>query len=284
VINKKSSESFTSDDLRLLSILASQSGQLIRNSELQEETIEKKKMDQELLVARKIQMDLLPQQRPEFKNLQIAAYLNPADQVGGDYYDYFPLDENRIGMVLADVSGHGPSAALVMTMVKGILHSITQKFESPASVLTEMNSILYRIAPKEIFVTMAILLFDREKMLLKYSNAGHNPILFYDEQTHTCQPVSLPGPALGISPRSNFNEKVIPLHTGDGFLIYTDGITESCNQQGEMFEEKRLIQIFEEVVTKPADIIIQHITGSLEEFTHQAHQADDVAMITTKVV
>ncbi len=173
VTNKKTHEPFNTDDLRLLSIIAAQSGQFIRNSQLQEEALQKKRMEQQLAVAREIQMSLLPKKVPETKSLGISSYFNPADEVGGDYYDYFLLGE-QIGIVVADVSGHGPSAALVMTMVKGILHSISQKFESTDRILSEVNSILSRIAPTEMFVTMMFLVFDLKKNLLRYSSAGHS--------------------------------------------------------------------------------------------------------------
>lgn len=284
VTNKKAFEPFNADDLRLLSIIAAQSGQLIRNSQLQQEALEKKRMEQELLVARKIQMSLLPKKVPETKSLGISAYFNPAAEVGGDYYDYFTLGEEQLGMVLADVSGHGTSAALVMTMVKGILHSITPKSESPDRVLSEMNFIVSRIAPKEMFVTMIFLVFDLKKRLLRYSNAGHNPLLFYDSQSKSTQMVELRGPALNLSKLSVFKEKEMALNRGDLFLIYTDGVTETFNAQGEMFEESRLVQAVEEVVAEPVEKIIAHIKSKLQAFTNHARQSDDVAMIAVKVL
>lgn len=148
MMNKKTHEPFNADDLRLLSIIAAQSGQLIRNSQLQEEALEKKRLEFELSLARRIQNNLLPRAAPITPYLDIASYFNPAEEVGGDYYDYFSLGDQQIGVVIADVSGHGPAAAMMMTMVKGILHSIVQQFSSPAQSLSEINSIIARIAPK----------------------------------------------------------------------------------------------------------------------------------------
>ncbi len=284
VTNKKTHEPFNTDDLRLLSIIAAQSGQFIRNSQLQEEALQKKRMDQQLAVARDIQMSLLPKKVPETESLEISSYFNPADEVGGDYYDYFLLGEEQIGIVVADVSGHGPSAALVMTMVKGILHSITQKFESTDRILSEVNSILSRIAPTEMFVTMMFLVFDFKKNLLRYSSAGHNPLLFYESKAKSCRAVELRGPALGISSLSSYNEKEIPLDSGDLFFIYTDGVTEAFSEQMEMFEEKRLLQAVEEVALQHAGDTIEHVKNKLHEFTNKAPQSDDVAMIAVKVI
>ena len=284
VTNKKTFEPFNFDDQRLLSIIAAQSGQLIRNSQLQQEALEKKRMEQQLAMAHAIQMGLLPKRVPEIKTLEISNYFSPSDEVSGDYYDYFDLGENKIGMVLADVSGHGAPAALLMTMVKGILQAISQHFESSDGVLSEMNSILGQIIPRDMFVTMMFLVFDMKDRLLSYSNAGHNPLVFYDSQSKSARMVELRGPALGLSKSPVFNEKEISLNHGDLVLMYTDGVTEACNQQQEMFEETRLIQAVEDVAMRQAGEIIEHVKNKLQEFTDEAPQSDDIAMIATKVV
>ncbi|MDZ7344807.1 MAG: SpoIIE family protein phosphatase [candidate division KSB1 bacterium] len=284
VANKKTPEPFSAEDLRLLSIIAAQSAQLIRNSQLQQEALEKKRLEQELAMAREIQLGLLPKRFPKTAGLEISSYFNSADEVSGDYYDYFYLGPDKIGMVLADVSGHGASAALLMTMVKGILHAITQNFVSPDRVLAEMNAILDKIIPKDKFVTMLFLVFDLQNKTLRYSNAGHNPLLFFDQQSQQVQMVQLRGPALGLTKLAVFQPKEIPLNPGDLLLIYTDGVTESFNAQGEMFEEERLMQAVQETVSEPAGKIIAHLNNKLRAFTGNLPQADDVAMIAVKVI
>lgn len=283
VTNKKTFEPFNANDLRLLSIIAAQSGQLIRNSQLQQEALEKKRMEHELAMAHAIQVGLLPKKVPTIEGLEISNYFSPSDEVSGDYYDYFDFGENKIGMVLADVSGHGAPAALLMTMVKGILHAISQHFESADSVILEMNSILGHIIPEDMFVTMIFLVFDMENRLLRYSNAGHNPLLLYHNQSKSAEMMELPGPALGLSNVSVFNEREIPLNRGDLILIYTDGVTEAFNQEWEMFEEARLVKAVEEVASMQAGEIIEHLKNKLQEFRDGAPQADDVAMIAIKV-
>lgn len=283
VTNRKTPEPFTASDVRLLSIIAAQSGQLIRNSQLQAEALEKKRIAHELQMARRIQLGLLPKKVPDTKSLEISAYCNPAEEVGGDYYDYFPLADEHLGIVLADVSGHGAAAALVMTMVKGILHSISQKFESSARLLAELNEIINRIAPRDMFVTMIFLDFDLKNRFLRYSNAGHNPLLHYDGQSQTCQMVELRGPALGLSDRSLFQEKTVPFNSGDFFLIYTDGVTEAFNDQGEMFEEARLVQAAAEMAAAGAGKMIEHLKSRLKDFSGKVAQVDDVAMIGVKI-
>ncbi|MEE9168119.1 MAG: GAF domain-containing SpoIIE family protein phosphatase [bacterium] len=283
VTNKKTFEPFNSDDLRLLSIIAAQSGQLIRNSQLQQETLEKKRMEHELTMARNIQRGLLPKKIPEAANLDIASYFNAADEVSGDYYDYFDLGDSRIGIVMADVSGHGASSALVMTMVKGVLQAIKQNFISSDRTLHEMNVILGETIPKDMFVTMMFLVFDFDNMVLKYSNAGHNPLMFYNQQSKCCELLELRAPALSISNLAVYEEKEIPLNEGDLFVIYTDGVTETFNEDKEMFEETRFLQAVREVASEQAGATIEHVKKKLHEFMGDASQSDDVAMIAVKI-
>lgn len=283
VTNKTTLEPFSDGDLRLLSIIAAQSGQLIRNSQLQQETLEKKRMEHELAMARKIQRGLLPTAAPEIEGIDIASYFNAADEVSGDYYDYFDLGEKRVGVAMADVSGHGTSSALMMTMVKGILHAMAQEFQSPEHLLAETNLILEHIMPKEMFVTMMFLVFDLETKTLCYSNAGHNPLLVCSGKNGQCEFIELRGPALGITSLARYQQKQIPLHPGDLFVIYTDGVTEAFNLQKEMFEESRLIEAVAASARAPADEVIMHIKTRLDEFTTGAMQSDDVAMIAMKI-
>lgn len=284
VTNKKTHEPFRKNDLRLLSIIAAQSGQLIRNSQLQEEALEKKRMEHELGMASKIQLSLLPKETPKLPHLDMCSYFNPADEVGGDYYDYFLLDEDKFAVVQADVSGHGASAALIMTLAKGVLHSITHKFKSTDQVLAEMNSVLGPILPREMFVTILFLVFDFKQNTLRYSNGGHTPLLFYNSQDHSCEMLELPGPALGLTSLAAYKEREIHLHPGDLLVIYTDGVTEAFDAQGEMFAETRLKKAVAEVASNKAGEVVQHVKESLQHFTQGAPQSDDIAMIAVKIV
>lgn len=281
--NKRGGETFNSNDLRLISIIAAQSGQLIRNSQLQTEAIEKKQMEQEMDLARKIQMSLLPSEEPRDALLDIASYFNPTKAVGGDYYDYFHLNNNRLGVVISDVVGHGPSAAMMMTMVKGILHTINQNFTSPDVSLQELNTILSQILPREIFITMQFLVFDPQRRILVFSNAGHNPMLYYNHEKKTCQLIKLSGCALNLTAQSTFTITDFPLNEGDLFFIYTDGVTEAMNEKLELFEDDRLIRVIGDSATQTASGIIQQVRFHLNEFTRSRPQDDDIAMIAIKI-
>lgn len=281
--NKKTGEPFNSGDLRLLSIIAPQSGQLIRNSQLQEEAIGKKRMEHELELARRIQIGLLPNLEHLTSDLDISSYFNPAEEVGGDYYDYFPLGNKQIGIVIADVSGHGASAAMMMTMVKGVLHSITHEFSSADQALNDINSILTRIVPKGIFITMMFLVFDFSKKVLRFSNAGHIPLLYYNSQSNSCQLVECRGCALNLTPKATFLVKEMAFKQDDLFFVYTDGVTEAVNEKMEMFEETRLIREVEEVAKESAVSVIDHLKAKLNDFTGRRPQEDDILMLALKI-
>ena len=284
VTNKKTDDSFNSNDLRLLSIIAAQSGQLIRNSQLQSEAVEKKRMDHELDLARKMQMSLLPQADPKVPGLEIASYFKPADAVGGDYFDYFSLGEQKFGIVIADVSGHGPPAALVMTLLKGITHSITQEFHSASQSLADINSVISQMIPEDVFVTIQFLVFDLKNKILLFSNAGHNPPVFYDNTSDSCNCIELAGCALNLMEDCTFQLKEIPLKTNDLFLVYTDGIIEVCNNTDEMLGLDQLKNTLLSCKSEPVEQIISNIKRQIVSFTGKAQQADDMAMIAIRIL
>lgn len=283
VTNKKSGETFTENDSRLLSIIAAQSGQLIRNSQLQEEAIEKKRMEQELTFARNIQMSLVPAKDPKSDRYEIASYFNPADEVGGDYFDYFFLDKNQIAIVQADVSGHGVSAAMIMTMVKGILSSVTHKFTTADEALLEVNSTLSKIAPQEMFVTMIFMVLDLEKKILKLSNAGHNPPLLYSCKSKSFDWIEIQGCALNLTESPAYQIRGISINSNDIILLYTDGVTETINIQSELYGKDRLAQALKKGVDDSPAEIINHIRNDLNTFSNNSSQTDDIALIAIKI-
>jgi len=282
VTNKRADEVFTSGDMRLLTIIAAQSGQLIRNSQLQGEAFEKKRLEHELDMAHDMQLSLLPDEDPEIPGLDIASYFNPTDAVGGDYYDYFPM-ENGLGVVIADVCGHGASAALMMTMIQGIVHSLSKDLTGPEKALSKINKIVNAIVPEEIFITMQFLIFDLKNNLLSFSNAGHNPLIYFDGKTSAISEIELKGTAINLMPDGVFNTRELSLKSGDMFLIYTDGITEATNEKLEMYTTERLKTAVVEKADESAVQVIRFIRSQFDEFTANTKIADDVAMIAVKI-
>lgn len=283
VVNHKDGGPFTEEDQRLLSIIASQSGQLIHNMQMQQGELEKIRLQQELQMARKIQFSLLPKDKPVSKSYEIAICYEPAEAVAGDYYDYFKLSEEKIGIVIADVSGHGTSAAMVMTMLKGVLHTVAKKYESPSQVLSEVNTILYRILPPQIFITMIFMQLDTEKYHLCFSSAGHNPLLYYNSLKKSCEMIECKGLALGVKDQVSYSDKDMTVQPGDFILAYTDGITEVIDKQDEMFGEQRLLDAVAKGIEEKSDDMICHIREQIHNFLgHSTHQ-DDIAMIGIQV-
>ena len=283
MMNKKTQEPFTTDDQRLLAIIAAQSGQLIRNSQLQEEAVEKQRLEYELNLASRIQNSLLPDETPMNSELDISSYFHPTEAVGGDYYDYFVLGDKLLGVAIADVSGHGPAAAMVMTLIKGILHSISLQYSSVQKFLEDVNSILTRIVPKKMFISMMFLVFDLKKKILHFSSAGHNPIIYYKKSSRTCEMIELKGTALNLKKNCTYLAKEIALESEDVFFIYTDGITEASNAKREMFEETALLQSVQEVASRTAHEIIDHVKSRLYDFIGKMRLTDDALMIVIKI-
>ncbi len=266
VTNKKDQRSFNQEDLRLLSIIAAQSGQIIRNSQLQQNALEKERLSMELATARKIQEALLPDTIPNLPDLEIAFYFNPAEEVGGDYFDFFPLNENQLGIVQADVSGHGASAAMIMAMLKGILHSLSKNFLDLPTALSQINHVVHQTAPPETFITMLMLVYDNNNHTLSLSNAGHNPPLLFQNNTNTLHFLDLHGCALNCLSNAIYGVSKINLHPDDFILIYTDGLTESVNQHSEMFGHRRLRNILVDQGNSSAQEIIDLIRNELACF------------------
>ncbi|MDX1740030.1 MAG: GAF domain-containing SpoIIE family protein phosphatase [Rhodothermales bacterium] len=282
-VNKKSGEGFSEGDQRLLGIISSQSGQLIQNMQLQEEAREKARMEQELSLARNIQTRLLPTSEPIRDRLQVASYFEAADEVSGDYYDYFELPDSKLGAIMADVSGHGASSALVMTMLKGVLQSTILRYESPGQVITELNAILSRLLPAEMFVTMVFLEFDGAARKLRYANAGHNPLVWYRAASGQTVGERQPGPAVGILGTAQYKIKELDLEPGDVIVTYTDGLTEAFSREREMFGDDRLVEAVSSHSGESAADIVGGIVDQVNDFTKDYPQSDDIAIIAIRV-
>lgn len=281
--NKKNDATFTNDDQRLLTIIAAQSAQLIRNSQLQSEALEKKRLEYQLELAQNMQRQLLPEKDPELAELDICTFFKPHRSVSGDYYDYFRLSDNQFGVLIADVSGHGPSAALVMTLVKGIVHSLIHTYQSPAQVLSQADKILSKIIPPDMFVTMFFLIFDMDKRCLVYANAGHTPLIGFCHAKQ--ESLMIPAGDCPLNTVSNYEYKneQIKFDSLDSFLIYTDGLSESTNNSGEMFGTVRLSDAFQKYHDFPAKKIVSQIISDVMEHLENQDYSDDILIIALKI-
>ena len=195
----------------------------------------------ELEIARRIQTSILPEAMPELNGIQIAARYVPMSEVAGDFYDFLVVDDRRVGLLIADVSGHGVPAALVASMVKVAIAAQAEHAHDPAKVMAGLNSVLSGKLQGQ-FVTAAYLFLDMEARKASYSAAGHPPLLHYRAAEQSIHDVVENGLILGIMPFASYQSKEFTLDSGDRFLLYTDGVVEA-NQRGEEFGEERVKQV-----------------------------------------
>jgi len=252
---------------------------------------EKKRMEEELRIARHIQMSLLPRGPLDMPGLGVTALCVPAREVGGDYYDFFPLGRERLGVLIADVAGKGTSAALYMAELKGLVLSLSQIYHSPRQLLIEANRILSENLDSRSFITMTYAVIDVANGTMTYSRAGHTPLIYLPANGNSGAQVLVPnGMVLGLridGAAEMFSklleEKQISLHTGDIIVFYTDGITEAMNATSELFGESRLSRIVEEHGHLESGELRERILREIEAFVGSADQHDDMTMILIKI-
>ena len=253
---------------------------------------QKKRLEEELRIARQIQMSLLPRGPLDMSGLSVTALCVPAREVGGDYYDFFPLEQNRLGVLIADVAGKGTSAALYMAELKGLVLSLSQIYQSPRQLLIEANRILAENLDSRSFITMTYAVLDLVNGSMTYARAGHTPLIHYSGQGAPAgAKVLVPnGMVLGLridGAAAKFAELLeedqISLRTGDVIVFYTDGITEAMNTSSDLFGESRLSRIVEEHGHLESGELRERILREIEAFVGAADQHDDMTMILIKI-
>ena len=254
---------------------------------------EKKRMEEELRIARQIQMSLLPRGQLDMPGLVVTALCVPAREVGGDYYDFFPLGPGRLGVLIADVAGKGTSAALYMAELKGLVLSLSKIYQSPRQLLIEANKILSENLDSRSFITMTYAVIDLVNGVMTYARAGHTPLIYLPGPSAAksgAQVLVPSGMVLGLridGAETKFaellEEEQIPLHTGDVMVFYTDGITEAMNRDSDLFGDSRLSRIVEEHGHLDSSELRERILREIEAFVGDADQHDDMTMILIKV-
>jgi serine phosphatase RsbU (regulator of sigma subunit) len=245
-------------------------------------------VEQELRVARSIQQASLPKEVPQLEGWQISPFYRPAREVGGDFYDFFELQEGRVGVVVGDATGKGMPAALVAGAASNMLRAVAQALgssSSPGEVLAQVNETLLARIPANMFVTCFYAIVEDESGRLLYANAGHNlPCCRRDDghaaATTTTTDLSARGMPLGIMPQMNYEEKESVLVPGEGVLFYTDGLVEAHNSQGEMFGTPRLRSLLSERPEAGRGLSAT-LMEELERFTGKGwEQEDDITLLT----
>lgn len=282
-ISNKDPITYTAGDLKLATALASQAAVSIENARLQAERLERERIVQELEIARNIQQSLLPDTTPVLEGADIIALSLPAKQVGGDFYDFIPLSEKQLGVVIADVSGKGVPAALFMALSRALMRANSLNDPHVTGAVIRTNRLILDCATSGLFVTLFYGILDMQSRAMKYVCAGHNPPMLYKEQTGDIHMLEADGIALGVIDDIELEEKELTLEKGDVIVLYTDGVTEASNVQEEEFGEERLARLISEHYTLSASDLIAKIQDVVMSFAGEAPQFDDFTLTVVKI-
>lgn len=284
---KRSESTFQAEDLEFLAAVAKQASVAIENAFLYEELAEQERMKHELAIARRIQLESLPQTTPQVDGLDIAGVSVPAMEVGGDYFDYLNGDVSKLTVIVGDVSGKGTSAALYMSKVQGILRSLHGFGLSPRDFFVRANALLCNDMEKRSFVTAMGGFFDPKGKRLVLARAGHLPLFHYRARSATVDQVIPKGLGLGLNSEgvfaSELEERTIQYEQGDVFLFVTDGITEAQQRNGNQFGEERLIDTLRSSSALSVMEIRDRILSDVKTFAGDAVQHDDQTVVVVKV-
>ena len=269
------------EDLEQTIIKAIEQIDFIKNA--QNEHLQLKSIQSDLKVAREIQETILPKvfdPFPNEKTFDIYAFMNAAKYVGGDFYDFFKIDNDRLGFVIADVSGKGVPAAIFMAISRTVIRAIALTDNSAAMCMKRANDILCKESVNDMFVTVFYGILDIHTGVVTYCNAGHNPPVFM-KHDKTVSFVPLTGDRiLGVIPDSVYHERELHLVPGDSLFLYTDGITEAKNKNSELYGEKRLLKNCLELTGRTSKEIVERITETVGEFVVGAVQSDDITILS----
>lgn len=247
---------------------------------------EHERLHQEIAAAKSVQQKLLPRSLPTFDSVVVSAACIPAYEVGGDYYDFFPLDDKRLGVLIGDVSGKGISAAFYITLAKGVIVSQVRGTGSPSDVLHRVNALLYGVMERGKFVSMIYGIYNTQSREFAFSNAGHNPLVLRrtDGEIRT---IAAKGMALGLDKGERFERAVtsasITLEKGDCILLYTDGVTEAMNTAHAEYGEERMMQAVQAAPLNAADIVSAAL-ADVRKFAGKANQHDDITLVALQAV
>jgi sigma-B regulation protein RsbU (phosphoserine phosphatase) len=272
-------------DLNLVTVMANMAAVRIENARLAEMQQEERLRAREMEHAATIQRSMLPSRFPPFPertDFELHASMVPAKEVGGDLFDFFLLDSDRLGFVLGDVSGKGVPAALFGAITGTLLRSSAAHHDSPGACLTFMNESLVERKAPGMFVTLFYGILDTRTGLIEYSNAGHGaPYVFSpDGQFRALREIC--GPMMGILPGLQYATRTTELKPGEGLLVFTDGVTEARNRQGEFFEESRLEAYLAGAAGRPVDELVRGLQTEVERFEAGAPHADDITALALR--
>src|SRR5215212_4086743 len=282
--SRLSQQEYSADDRKLLNDLATQTAPAVQVAQLvrqqQQQAQERERIEQELRVARLIQQTLLPKHVPDLPGYQLAAYYQPAREVGGDFYDFLEFDNGQLGIIVGDVTDKGVPAALVMATTRTLLRASAQRLDSPGAVLRQVNDVLVPDIPPNMFITCLYAILDPRSGRLRYANAGQDlPYLRHKGRPGDTSELRATGMPLGLMPGMSYEEKEAVLEAGDSILFYTDGLVEAHDPRHDMFGIPRL-QGF--IGAHPGGApMIDFLLEELARFVGDGwEQEDDITLVT----
>jgi sigma-B regulation protein RsbU (phosphoserine phosphatase) len=249
----------------------------------QAQIIEKEKLEHELEIARQIQQRLLPQEFPVIKNYKIGALMIPARAVGGDFFDFIPISDQLLGIVIGDVSDKGVPAALFMSLTYSLLHAEASRGGTPAEILKRVNHHLMNINSSDMFVTMILGILNLETHELDFARAGHPlPLIINKEYSPLNLKIQM-GQPLGILDDPKLDDQQVKLPHGSIVIFFSDGLSETMNQKGDFFGEQRILQIVKESSKTNIQMICDKLWQAVQKFSEDIPQQDDFTIVAIQV-
>jgi len=240
-------------------------------------------LHKELSVANKIQQSIIPRNFPTSDFFELHADMIPAKEVGGDFYDFFMLDSERLGVIMADVSGKGVPAAIFMAMSRTLLHAHAQTGQSPSACIEQVNALLNRDSDSAMFVTVFYGILDIRSGEFTYCNGGHNPPLLLRASGLVVEIPLTGGVVVGILPDLTYSSHQLQIEAGDTLFLFTDGVTEAMNAQGELYSDERLYAKLSELNGLSVADIMHRIIEDVRSFTGDVDQSDDLTVMALRL-
>ncbi len=283
---KEKEYTFDIDDQSLLQGFSNQAAMAMENARLLQESIERERLEQELRVARDVQIKLLPQKIPQMPNFQIEALCLTAFEVGGDYYDFFNFSDGNPGLIVADVSGKGTSAALYMAEFKGIIQTLAKSHENPHSLACAANRVIYPNIERRSFVSAILAKINPDDKMISFVRAGHPPLFHCPGNNHDPHQILSSGIGIGLDPGDKFDallkEESVKIQDGGTIVFYTDGVIEARNAQGDEYSEERLMELARECNSDSVGDLKNRILDSVTDFCGKTPLHDDLTFVIVK--
>jgi serine phosphatase RsbU (regulator of sigma subunit) len=271
--------SFHEKRLEIISGVAQQISLAIQNERLNQEMVERERLEKEIQLARQIQQTFLPSRLPKLPGWELDIRWQTARQVGGDFYDVFHSRQGKLGLVIADVSDKGLPAALYMTVTRTLIRAFMQNMTSPGRVLDRVNNLLLMDSQSGMFVTAIYATLDSVRGVLTCANAGHNRALLWRSDTGELEQLPKGEIALGVLENVHYSDQNLEIHAGDCLVFYTDGLTECFSPSGETYGEERLREIIQGNAAKGVHFLLQVIERSVIEFRGVEAISDDITLL-----